>query len=252
MEYNQNGSLLDTKKINNNEDDCIINNNPINYYLNTNSSKNTLKIPQNEINKTSIFSLNDPRLIQAYNEGYYGINNIPKQYYVYPNFCNYNKTNKNNEKKIINKNLIDEKIFQNVKERDNKKDNRNIKQFPFLQQINYSSNIFGKFHSINVYNNLDKILENNKKEIENEKSENSINISMKLSDDKELRIKGYGRILNNKNIVYNKEIIEPNDDENEKYDENFYCINNTITRRNINNVNKLYENNNDWENSEIN
>ena len=47
MEYNQNGSLLDTKKTNNNEDDCIINNNPINYYLNTNSSKNTLKIPQN-------------------------------------------------------------------------------------------------------------------------------------------------------------------------------------------------------------
>ena len=29
-------------------------------------------------------NLDDPKLIDAYNEGYYGFNNVPKQYYIFP------------------------------------------------------------------------------------------------------------------------------------------------------------------------
>ena len=252
MEYDQNSILQDLKKKNNNENEFINDNNLINYNLNANSSKITIKNPQIEKNKSILCNLNDPRLIKAYNEGYYGINNIPQQYYIYPSFCNYNQSKRYNEKKIINENVIDTKIFRDLKERTNNNGYCFIKQFPFLEQIKNSSNKFGKFHSINVYNNLDKIFENKKEKNESEKSENSINISMKLSDDRKLKIKGYGRIVNNKNIVDNNEIIEDNVEEIEKYGENFYCINNNIMQRNTNNTNKFYENNNIYANSEIN
>ena len=40
--------------------------------------------------------MDDPKLIDAYNEGYYGFNNVPKQYYIYPKFSK--KENIKNQK----------------------------------------------------------------------------------------------------------------------------------------------------------
>ena len=245
MEYTQYRPLLNLKKANSYQNDF----NTINYYLNTDSSKNKAKNFKNEKIKNNFINLNDPRLVQAYNEGYYGKNNIPKKYYIYPNFYNYNKSKNYHEEKIINYNLIDKNNFRSLKKQNKSKDYCTIKKFPFLQQINHSSNKFGKFHSINVYNNLDKFFENRKKKNEDENLENSINVSMKLSDDKKLKIKGYARIIKNKDVAKNKEIIDDSEDDNENYDKYLYYTNNPIMRRNICNASKLYKYKNIWVNS---
>ena len=245
MEYTQYRPLLNLKKANSYQNDF----NTINYYLNTDSSKNKAKNFQNEKIKNNFINLNDPRLVQAYNEGYYGKNNIPKKYYIYPNFYNYNKSKNYHKEKTINENLIDKNNFRSLKKQNKSKDYCTTKKFPFLQQINHSSNKFGKFHSISVYNNLDKFFENRKKKNEDENSENSINVSMKLSDDKKLKIKGYARIIKNKDVAKNKEIIDDSEEDNENYDKYLYYTNNPIMRRNIINASKLYKYKNIWVNS---
>ena len=54
--------------------------------------------------------MNDPKLIDAYNEGYYGLNNIPKQYYIYPRFTKkeYYKQKKNLEEPLNDIQIDDE------------------------------------------------------------------------------------------------------------------------------------------------
>ena len=72
-------------------------------------------------------NLDDPKLIDAYNEGYYGFNNVPKQFYIYPKFSKkfYNKNQEIEEPKnedriseIINKenylNSMNDDKFKNV------------------------------------------------------------------------------------------------------------------------------------------
>ena len=72
---------------------------------------------------------------------------------------------------------------------------------------------------------------------------------MKLSDDKKLKIKGYARIIKNKDVAKNKEIIDDSEEDNENYDKYLYYTNNPIMRRNIINASKLYKYKNIWVNS---
>ena len=217
--------------------DCFINSNPISNYMNEEVSKMSKSISvKNEKNRNNkikkhksyqICNLNDPKLIDAYNEGYYGFNNVPKQYYIYPKFSkkeyNLNKNylketkndygitnifNKENEGNIINDNKIEftNKFHNNLNE-----NNKNINNdefiytysnYPYPRLINISSNLFGSLHQIKPKNeNINNHYINN------------------------------NEIYANKNIQDNYE-IQNADYNNEEDDGNFYFINNTITTRN--------------------
>ena len=205
--------------------DCFINSNPIYNYMKEEDSKisETKSIStKNEVktNKTNeekksnkFYNLYDPKLIDAYNEGYYGFNNVPKQFYIYPKFSKkfYNKNqeeieepkNEDRINDIVNKDtylniMIDDKSKNISKSKNNINDNEFIysyTNYPYPKLINISSNLFGLSHQFKSnYQNLDK---------------NSIN---------------------EKEIEQN---IENNDNENDKDDGDFYFINNNITARNV-------------------
>ena len=223
------------------KNDFFINSNPIYNYINTNLSQiSNNNATENEQMKKSkkrkyknyqICNLKDPKLIEAYNEGYYGINNVPKQYYIYPRFSKkeynnikiqnsneivtdslYEKINKENNRFIVNNNRLEEVMTKNYK---NSYKNANIENdefissyinYPYPKLINISTNLFGSSHNIKTSrSNLNQNITNN-----NNEKENNQNIS--------------------NNYKSKNENIDCDTDEDSG---NFYFINNTITTRNV-------------------
>jgi hypothetical protein len=215
--------------------DCFINSNPIYNYNDINISKlsNAISIkyeekikPKKKKNKIYKFcNLNDPKLIDAYNEGYYGLNNIPKQYYIYPRFTKkeYYKQKKNLEEPLndiqiddeINKEN-DDYINKSNREFNNYNNNNNNDEFissytnyPYPKLINISSHLFGSIHSSRQNPSYSKY--------------NSINNNNELDRNQNLSNDNFE--INNFNINNEENTREKN--------ENFYFINNTITKRNV-------------------
>ena len=203
--------------------DGFINSNPIYNYMKQEDSKLSKSISMKkevqtnkviEEQKNNKFcNLDDPKLIDAYNEGYYGFNNVPKQYYIFPKFSKkfYNKNQEIEEPKnedriseIINKenylNSMNDDKFKNVsKFKNNINDNEFIysyTNYPYPKLINISSNLFGLSHQLKSnYQNSDK------------------------------------NLINEKEIEQNLENNNDNDDD--KDEGNFYFINNNVTARNV-------------------
>ena len=223
------------------KNDFFINSNPIYNYINTNlsqiSNNNATENEQMKKSKKKKFknyqlcNLKDPKLIEAYNEGYYGFNNVPKQYYIYPRFSKkeynnikiqnsneivtdslYEKINKENNRFIVNNNRLEEVMTKNYK---NSYKNDNIENdefissyinYPYPKLINISTNLFGSSHNIKPSrSNLNQNITNN-----NNEKENNQNIS--------------------NNYKSKNENIDCDTDEDSG---NFYFINNTITTRNV-------------------
>ena len=223
------------------KNDFFINSNPIYNYINTNlsqiSNNNATENEQMKKSKKKKFknyqlcNLKDPKLIEAYNEGYYGFNNVPKQYYIYPRFSKkeynnikiqnsneivtdslYEKINKENNRFIVNNNRLEEVMTKNYK---NSYKNDNIENdefissyinYPYPKLINISMNLFGSSHNIKPSrSNLNQNITNN-----NNEKENNQNIS--------------------NNYKSKNENIDCDTDEDSG---NFYFINNTITTRNV-------------------
>ena len=262
------------ESFNNSNDNCFINSNPINKYLyndiyyneNYNKSSNYYNIDNKSKNhkylknikskKSKICNLNNPKLLEAYNEGYYGVDNIPRQYYIYPKFSNIeiNKKTistskerkrqsfKNNIPEINNKgnnfnNLYNKNLSKNINT------NNNILSsyinYPYPRLINISSNIFGQFHSFNSdINTNNNKLNNNENNFEKEKNINDLydktfDISLKIKDNKNIKIKGFGKITEHNDVDnnINKEFTTDDNDDNLNDTGNFYYINNGITKR---------------------
>ena len=255
----------------NSNDNCYINSNPIYNYLNNDLTNNAYnknenysnrKFKKHKFKKYNLCNLNDDRLLKAYNEGYYGVNNIPKQYYIYPKFAKIDENRKTianpNEKKDFNNEIL----CKNIKNENNiefdvgKKDNNNnfissYSNYPFPRLINISSKIFSQFHISQKENqnlNINKKDNNIKEENLNENNikENSQNqtfdISLRIKDGNNIKIKGSGKVIDL--LSTHKEDIKngkENEQENNKIDyedeqndlENFYFINNNITKRSI-------------------
>ena len=223
------------------KNDFFINSNPIYNYINTNLSQiSNNNATENEQMKKSkkrkyknyqLCNLKDPKLIEAYNEGYYGFNNVPKQYYIYPRFSKkeynnikiqnsneivtdslYEKINKEKNRFIVNNNRLEEVMTKNYK---SSYKNANIENdefissyinYPYPKLINISTNLFGSSHNIKTSrSNLNQNITNN-----NNEKENNQNIS--------------------NNYKSKNENIDCNTDEDSG---NFYFINNTITTRNV-------------------
>ena len=264
-----NSNILDNSVSN-----CYINSCPLDYYLNNNLSKNeennysnsnidneiNNNIRRNNNQREKICNLNNPKLIEAYNEGYYGISNIPKQYYIYPKFSNV-ESPKDLKYKMTEQqqNFLDNKFYHindstlyNHNNYDNNYDlnnNNNLasnENYPYLKLINVSSKYFKNFHfgqnqKSNKNNNdieKEKKNENNKSDIFNK--EFNISLNVKDKDQKNLKIKGMGKIVDVSNDkINNKEnkskISENNKNDNEEINDsgNFYYINNNITQRNV-------------------
>ena len=155
--------------------DGFINSNPIYNYMKEEDSKLSKSISmKKEVQENKVIeeqknnkfcNLDDPKLIDAYNEGYYGFNNVPKQYYIFPKFSKkfYNKNQEIEEPKnedriseIINKenylNSMNDDKFKNVsKFKNNINDNEFIysyTNYPYPKLINISTNLFGSSHNI--------------------------------------------------------------------------------------------------------
>ena len=203
--------------------DGFINSNPIYNYMKEEDSKLSKSISmKKEVQENKVIeeqknnkfcNLDDPKLIDAYNEGYYGFNNVPKQYYIFPKFSKkfYNKNQEIEETKnedriseIINKenylNSMNDDKFKNVsKFKNNINDNEFIysyTNYPYPKLINISSNLFGLSHQLKSnYQNSDK------------------------------------NLINEKEIEQNLENNNDNDDD--KDEGNFYFINNNVTARNV-------------------
>ena len=203
--------------------DGFINSNPIYNYMKEEDSKLSKSISmKKEVQENKVIeeqknnkfcNLDDPKLIDAYNEGYYGFNNVPKQYYIFPKFSKkfYNKNqeieepkNENRISEIINKenylNSMNDDKFKNVsKFKNNINDNEFIysyTNYPYPKLINISSNLFGLSHQLKSnYQNSDK------------------------------------NLINEKEIEQNLENNNDNDDD--KDEGNFYFINNNVTARNV-------------------
>ena len=203
--------------------DGFINSNPIYNYMKEEDSKLSKSISmKKEVQENKVIeeqknnkfcNLDDPKLIDAYNEGYYGFNNVPKQYYIFPKFSKkfYNKNQEIEEPKnedriseIINKenylNSMNDDKFKNVsKFKNNINDNEFIysyTNYPYPKLINISSNLFGLSHQLKSnYQNSDK------------------------------------NLINEKEIEQNLE--DNNDKDDDKDEGNFYFINNNVTARNV-------------------
>ena len=223
------------------KNDFFINSNPIYNYINTNLSQisnnnateneQMIKYKKRRYKNYQLCNLKDPKLIEAYNEGYYGFNNVPKQYYIYPRFSKkeynnikiqnsneivtdslYEKINKENNRFIVNNNRLKEVMTKNYK---NSYKNANIENdefissyinYPYPKLINISTNLFGSSHNIKTsHSNLNQNITNN-----NNEKENNQNIS--------------------NNYKSKNENIDCDTDEDSG---NFYFINNTITTRNV-------------------
>jgi len=287
--YNNN----DNDSFENSNDIFYINNNPINKYHNSDLSDNNsyynIRNKKNKCKNTKI-NLNNPKLLEAYNEGYYGVNNIPKQYYIYPKFSNIENNKKQKEvtkqnvnpsieNNIFNKNMnkIEEKNYDiiynktfsknnnlsdnnynninNVNNNINSLNNNNFASlyanypYPYLKLINISSNLFGQFHSPNsnlnskmINNNTNNGIIEKENQDENNLYNKTFDISLKIKDNKKIKIKGSGKIMDvlpkekekNESIIENEDENKINNNDEDLNDSgNFYYINNNVTKRNI-------------------
>ena len=290
-DYNNNSNYNYSLEIS--KDNCYINNNPIKNYLSDNNSNYyNINAEKNDdfkkykSKRNKICNLNNPKLIQAYNEGYYGVNNVPKQYYIYPRFANYKSKERNNEqfyeKQSANNNYYILKSIENNYEHKSKDSNNFITYngnnnnifknsandelssylnypYPYPKLINLSSNLFGKFHSIDskqnskILNSNNNIINQNEENMEKEKKSQGINDmnnqTFNKKEDRNLSNKAsekvivfsnnnkenfgkennyqYDEIKNEEKRVYNYENYDLNDTGN------FYYINNTITERSV-------------------
>ena len=214
--------------------DCFINSNPVSKYMN--EDKTSVK-NEKDINMTKkkhkfnqICYLNDPKLIEAYNEGYYGFNNIPKQYYIYPKFSK--------KEYIKNQNVLNEaKNDYRISERINKENYVNYMNDNKMEMMNNFQNNINtndKFYNINY----DKFVYS----YTNYPYPRLINISSNVFGPSH-RIKSNYEMLNNNLINNNPTEYDENiqdtieeenlNDNNDKDNENFYFINNTVTTRNV-------------------
>ena len=286
MNIEQNENLMENEyeeSFRNTNENCYINSYPMNNYLNrgfsynSNNNKDYNSNYYNVNNKSDIHfknkkkhnklcNLNDPKLLQAYNEGYYGKHNIPKQYYIYPKFSNIELNKKayttSEEKKSYS---INNTLSSDLNNKDNNYDTiynkvmqKNINNFkgfipsysnyPYPRLINISSNFFGQFHpsfkegNLAISNNSNKInknYENNEKENQNENILNeafnkSFDISLNIKDNKNMKLKGKGKIIQNEIDNENEVPVKDNNiNESNNLNETgtFYYINNNITKR---------------------
>ena len=220
---------------------CFINSNPIDNYLNSDTSnlvksisvKNAQRkhLHRKKNKNYQLLNLDDPKLIQAYNEGYYGFNNVPKQYYIYPKFTKKESIKRKNDledslndyriKEIINKenniNIMNDnqdisnKYIININCNDNDVNNDDFIysyiNYPYPKLINIGSNLFGNLHNIKSnYTNLNQNFINN----------NNL-------DDKDIK----------SNLSCNKKEVENSVCNNDEQTDNFYFINNNITTRQV-------------------
>ena len=276
-DYNNNSNYNYSLEIS--KDNCYINNNPINNYLSDNNSnyyningENNDDFKKYKSKRNKLCNLNNPKLIQAYNEGYYGVNNVPKQYYIYPRFANYkSKEERNNEqfyeKQSNNNNYYILKSIENNNEYKSKHNNNTFKNnandelssylnypYPYPKLINLSSNLFGKLHSIDSNSN-NYIINQNEENLEKEKKRQGINDmsnqTFNKKEDKNLSNKASEKVIVFSNNNKNKEKFGK--ESNNQYDEikngekkvnnyedydldntgNFYYINNNITERSV-------------------
>jgi len=254
-DYNNNSNYsLEISK-----DNCYINNNPINNYLSDNNSnyyningeKNNDDFKKYKSKRNRMCNLNNPKLIQAYNEGYYGVNNVPKQYYIYPKFANYKSRERNSEqfyeKQSTNNNYYILKSIENNKVQGSKhnnnfntysfnnnafKNNENDElssylNYPYPKLINLSSNLFGKLHSNDLKQNSKLISSNNyiinqnEENLEKVKKSQDINDNnnqiLSKKDDKNLSNKASEKIIAFSNNNKNKENF--GNENNYQYDE---------------------------------
>ena len=262
---------------NNSNDNCFINSNPIDNYLNNgyynqnynnspnyynmdNKSKNQKYLKNIRTKKSKICNLNDPKLLEAYNKGYYGVDNVPKQYYIYPKFSNIElnkmpkssskekQTFKNNISEINNKENKINNLFNKTLSNNNFNSNNKILSsyinYPYPRLINISSNFFGQFHLSNSNANMNSnMINRNEDNTEKEKNINDLynkifDISLKIKDDKNTKIKGFWKItkqndIGNKKDNTKKEYITNDNDNDDNLNDsgNFYYINNNITKR---------------------
>ena len=220
---NTNNNYNTDESFQNSNDIAYINNNPINYHLSNNglSSDNTnsyfyniksepqkIKYKKKSKSKNAKINLNDPKLVDAYNEGYYGVSSIPKHYYIYPKFAKMEKNknkksveNSNNINQYLNNNT-DITFNQNKINKENNYDilfnkstsrnnynnimNSNINNnknnymsiytnyinypYPYFNLINISRNFFGQFHTSNPIENNNNMINYSKiKKIYNSK-----------------------------------------------------------------------------------
>ena len=282
-DYNNNSNYNYSLEIS--KDNCYINNNPIKNYLSDNNSNYyNINAEKNDdfkkykSKKNKICHLNNPKLIQAYNEGYYGVNNVPKQYYIFPRFANYKLKERNSErfyeKQSTNNNYYILKSIENNNEYKSKHNNNTFKNnandelssylnypYPYPKLINLSSNLFGKFHSIDskqnskLLNSNNNIINQNDENLEKEKKSQGINDmnnqTFNKKEDKNLSNKASEKVIVFSNNNKNKENFGK--ESNYQYDEikneekrgynyedydlndtgNFYYINNTIIERSV-------------------
>ena len=206
---------------------CFINSNPIDNYMYDDISQSISRKNENKININKkkykehkdyiLYNLNHPKLIEAYNEGYYGINNVPKQFYIYPRFCNTGfsfKQNKKVQENNINKendfNIMNNINLNNLEYINNQNGNNSIStneefistytNYPYPKLINISNNLFGSSHQ-------------SKQEFHDELINEKID----------------SKLTFNNNEIKNLD----NNNNNDEDSGNFYFINNNITKRNV-------------------
>ena len=256
-DYNNNSNYNYSLEIS--KDNCYINNNPINNYLSDNNSnyynidgENNDDFKKYRSKRNKLCNLNNPKLIQAYNEGYYGVNNVPKQYYIYPRFANYKpKEERNNEqfyekqstnnnyyilKSIENNNEYKSKHNNNINSFNNNTFKNNVNDelssylnypYPYPKLINLSSNLFGKLHSIDskqnskLLNSNNYIINQNEENLEKEKKSQGINDisnqTFNKKEDKNLSNKASEKVIVSSNNKKNKEKFGK--ESNYQYDE---------------------------------
>ena len=203
MDYETNQKYLNNENqescANSFYNDCFINSNPVSNYM----TENKTKLKKHKFKQ--ICNLDDPKLIDAYNEGYYGFNNVPKQYYIYPKFSK--KENIKNQKY-----LKEPKNDYRIRELINKENNIN-------------------------YVNDDKTATGNKFQNNTNTNDNFYNVNY----DKfvySYTNYPYPKLINNNQIENDENIQETSEvenlnDNNDKDNANFYFINNTVTTRNV-------------------
>ena len=248
-DYNNNSNYNYSLKIS--KDNCYINNNPINNYLSNNNSnyyningENNDDFKKYKSKRNKMCNLNNPKLIQAYNEGYYGVNNVPKQFYIYPRFANYKSKERNSEqfyeKQSTNNNYYILKSIENNYEHKSNHNNNTFKNnandelssylnypYPYPKLINLSTNLFGKLHSIDskqnskLLNSNNNIINQNEENLEKEKKSQGkndmSNQTFNKKEDKNLSNKASEKVIVSPNINENKEKFGK--ESNYQYDE---------------------------------
>ena len=220
------------------------------------SKKESLNSQKKEKKNNVRLSINEQKLLEAYNEGYYGMSNIPKQFYIYPKFSRHenileNKINNKTYNKINNNiDTIYNKYQKKINDNNNNDLISSYINYPYPKLINISSNLFGLFHQKKEITNEQNLKSEKKNTTENNPCDEMYNktfeISFKTKENNYLKFKGSGKIVDfvkdKKNATEKTETKNHNTEkENDlgnnlnsssEDNGNFYYINNNITKRN--------------------